>query len=137
MYNYAENVKRYELLDDALRRADMAGDVHAQSYQLSFNFSEPSDPVAAHTDKIISLETQIKRLERSTKPITRLIREVDKSAGEASEFSAVKDFQALLNFYYFGGCTLYDIADITKKSRRTLSSRRRKLVLKAADYLGL
>ena len=32
MYNYAENVKRYELLDDALRRADMAGDVHAQSY---------------------------------------------------------------------------------------------------------
>ena len=136
LFSYKDNLARLNILTEDLRVLRAGGDVHAQNYQMTFNFSEPSDPVAAHTDKIISLETQIKKLERSTTPITRLIQEIDKNAAEASEYSPVKDFQALLKFFYFGGCTLYDVAEITKKSRRTLSSRRRKLVYKAADYLG-
>ena len=137
LFSYKDNLARLETLSGDLRVLRVGGDVHAQSYQLSFNFSEPSDPVAAHTEKIISLENQIKRLERNTTPITRLIQEVDKCAANASEFAPVRDFQGLLKLFYFGGLTLYDVAIELKRSRRTISERRKSLVRKAAAYLGL
>ena len=137
LFSYHDNLARLETLREDLRVLRAGGDVHAQTYQLTFNFGNtPSDPVAAHTEKIISLENKIKSLERNTAPITRLVQEINKIAANASEYSPVKDLKTLLDSYYFGGYTLYDIAEDSGRSRRTLSTRRKKLVMKAADYLG-
>ena len=138
LFSYKDNLARLEILTEDLRVLRAGGDVHAQSYQLNFDFGgTPSNPVALHVEKIISLEKQIKCLERNTTPITRLVNEIHERATSAPDFAPVKDFQVLLDLFYFGDNTLYDIAEITKRSRRTLSARRKKLVMKAADYLGL
>ena len=114
------------------------GDAHAQNYQINFNFnSAPSDPVSSHVEKILTLENQISKLERNTAPITKLIHDVKENADKASEYSPMKDFPVILDLFYFGGCSLYEVAAELKRSRRTISERRKALVLKAADYLGL
>jgi len=137
LFSYHENLARLDVLREDLRVLRASGDVHAQNYQSTFGFSStPSDPVAAHVEKIISLENQIKRLERNTDPISRLVSDINKSAATAPKHSQLKDFQALLELFYFGGYTLYDVAETINKSRRTLSSRRSLLVMKAAGYLG-
>ena len=138
LFRYKSNLARLDILKEDLRVFKANGDVKAQAYQLYSNFGGiPSDPVAAHVEKIISLENQIKNLERDTIPITRFVNDVYKSAAIASKFSPTRDFQALLDLFYFGGFTLSEVAESVKKSRRTLCSRRKSLVLKAADYLGL
>ena len=138
LFSYHDNLARLETLREDLRVLRAGGDVHVQTYQLTFNFgSTPSDPVAAHTEKIISLENKIKSLERNTSPITRLVQDIKKCAGKSSKFAPVRDYEILLDLFYFGGYTLYDVAESENRSKRTLSSRRKKLVMKAADYLGL
>jgi len=138
LFSYHDNLARLETLREDLRVLRAGGDVHAQSYQLTFSFGNtPSDPVAAHIEKILTLENKIKHLERCTSPITRLIQEIKKCVGKSSKYAPVRDYEILLDSFYFGGYTLYDVAEETKRSRRTLSSRRKKLVQKAADYLGL
>ena len=110
--------------------------VHAQNYQLTFNFSgEPSDPVHARFMKIEGLKNRIKQLERWTSPITQLIK--DLNAPENLEDSENAFMLDILKLIYFGKNKPKVICDELKLSEQTFFRRRRQLVLTAASYLGL
>ena len=136
LYHYKDNLARLNVLNDDLKILRAGSDVHVQTYQLTFNFSGmPSDPVASYVEKIQSLESQIKRLERRTAPITRLIKDLASVRSSKNNFFA--DCRAVLELFYFQRLTLLDVAAELGKSRRTISSRREALVKKAAGYLGV
>lgn len=133
LYDYHSNLKRIEILLEDLRALRASGDVHGQSYQNSGNHSEISDPVARHVEKIQSLENQIKRLQRSTAPITKLIDDLDKiKRARLSE-----DYRQILKMFYFGNYSLCEVADELHVSIWTILRRRRSLVFKTIGYLGI
>ena len=102
LYDYPKNLKRIEILTEDLKILKLNGDVHAQTYQTFGSHSEISDPVAKHYAKIEALENQIKRLQRNTAPITRLL--VDLQRFRQSK--RIKDYQQILELFYFGGLYL-------------------------------
>ena len=136
LYNYHENLARLDVLKEDLRVLRCSSDVKAQSYQLTFFFTgEHSDPVARYVEKIERLEAQIKRLQRSTAPITKLIEDLKNLSNNVN--SRIKEYEKVLELFYFGGVSLSEIAAELHRSRRTISARRHSLVMKAAGYLGL
>lgn len=134
LFSYHDNLARIEVLKEDLRVLRAGSDVHAQNYQLKFDFrGNNSDPVSKYVEKIESLENQIKHLERMTMPITKLINDVSMARKNTKNY----DYKMLIKLFYFDGLLLSEVADELKKSKRTVSSRRYSIVMKAADYLGL
>ena len=110
LYDYPKNLKRIEILIDDLEILRMNGDVHAQNYQAFGSHSEISDPVAKHYAKIEALENQIKRLQRNTAPITRLLDDLQRSR----QSKMIKDYQQILELFYFHRSSIPQIAQIHK-----------------------
>ena len=136
LYEYKRNVAALDVLREDLRVAKASYDVHAQNYQLSFGFSgEPSNPVEARLIKIEGLENKIKFLERCSKPITRLLSDLD-----SPENLSGSDNELLLNILklmYFGKNKPSVIREELNICKRTFSLRRRELVNMAEAYLAL
>ena len=127
LYNYPSNLARIEVLTEDLRVLRAYGDVHSPLPQLFFNASNAyTDPVSSHVDKVQRLEAQIRRLERITSPITKLIEDMERP-----------EQKEILEQFYFSGVPLCEVAESLHLSKRTLSRRRKFLVLKALEYLGL
>lgn len=136
LYEYKKNIACLDILRDDLKVEKSGTAVHAQNYQLSFNFTgEPSDPVQARLLKIGALEDKIRRLERYTKPITQLIKDLDTS--EALDESDNKILLEILRFMYFAKNKPKIIREKLILSERTFSIRRCELVRLAGDYLCL
>lgn len=136
LYEYKKNLACLDVLRDDLRVEEAGSSVHAQNYQLTFNFSgAPSDPVYARLIKIEGLKNRIKQLERWTRPITQLIK--DLSAPENLEESENAFMLEILKLMYFGKNKPKVICDELKLGEQTFFRRRRELVLMAASYLGL
>ena len=134
LYEYKRNIAALDVLREDLRVEKAGTDVHAQSYQLNFNFGSPSNPVESRLIKIENLENKIRMLERYTKPITQLMTDLD-----APENLQDSDNELLLNILkllYFGKNNINAILDELHIARRTFARKRRYLVLMTADYLA-
>ncbi len=125
-----------EILSGDLQIKRSGSDVHAQSYQNPFSFSgEPSSPVHSYVVSIEILESRIRHLERWTKPITKLI--ADLNSPYALSGSKNTDLLQILNLMYFGENPPKEVMNELKIPDRTFTRRRRELVRIAIDYLGL
>ena len=136
LYEYKRNLAALDVLREDLRVEKVRSDVHVQNYQLSFNFGgEPSNPVESRMIKIEKLEERIKYLERYTKPIEKMISDLD--APENLEGSNNKMLLNILKLLYFGKNIVEDILEELHIARRTFTRKRRELVFMASDYLAL
>ena len=136
LYGYKRNMAGLKVLREDLRVAQAGLDVHAQNYQYTFSATgEVSSPVHARIEKIESIETRIRWLERYTTPITQLID--DLTAPEVLEYSENKALMDILRLMYFGKNPPEVIIDELKITRRTFFRQRRELVNMAISYLAL
>ena len=136
LYEYHSNLARLEILREDLRVLRASFDFQSKSYQSAVaHYGTVSDPVANHVIKIQELEAQIKRLERNTEPITKLIESINTM--ELKKYSKGNEYKKILELFYFSEFSLSEVASKLKKSRQTISKRRQALVHKAVGYLGL
>ena len=136
LYEYKRNLACLEILREDLRVERAGTDVHVQNYQYAIDFTgTPSNPVHARMIKIEQLEERIQKLERWTKPITQL--EKDLTSAESLDTSRNKELYEVMKLMYFGKNSSDAIIEELKIARRTLSRRRRELVLTTINYLGL
>ena len=136
LYEYHSNLARLEILREDLRVLRASFDFQSKSYQSTGTpCGTASDPVANHVIKIQELEAQIKRLERNTEPITKLIESINTM--ELKKYSKGNEYKKILELFYFSEFSLSEVASKLKKSRQTISKRRQALVHKAVGYLGL
>ena len=125
-----------EILREDLRVERAGSDVHVQNYQYTINFNgEVSNPVQARVLKIEQLEERIRKLERWTKPLTQL--EKDLTSAESLDTSRNKELYEVMKLMYFGKNQPDAIIEELRIARRTLARRRRELVITAINYLGL
>ena len=135
LYEYKRNIAALNVLREDLRVEQAGTDVHAQNYQLNFSFpGTPSNPVEMRAIKIDTLEGRIKQLERCTKPIEKMISDLDTS--ENLPNSNNKILLNILKLLYFGKNTVDDIIEEMNIAKRTFSRKRRELVFLASDYLA-
>ena len=136
LYGYMKNMACLEILRGDLELKLSGSDVHAQNYQTPFGFSgEPSSPVHSYIVSIETLEARIKHLERWTKPITKLIADLNNPYTLSG--SKNTDLLQILNLMYFGENPPKEVMTELKIPDRTFTRRRRELVRIAIDYLGL
>lgn len=136
LYEYHSNLARLEVLREDLRVLRASFDFQSKNYQSAIaHYGSVSDPVANHVIKIQELEAQIKRLERNTEPITKLIESINTM--ELKKYSKGNEYKKILELFYFSEFSLSEVASKLKKSRQTISKRRQALVHKAVGYLGL
>ena len=134
--NYHANQARIKILTDDLRILRAGSDVQAQQYDKSTGqFYIGFDPVISYVDKVLALESQIRRLERNTKPITQLIQ--DLRTPYALDKSRNTDYLKIIELYYFGGNSLDAVSQEMHCSRSTLFYRRRGLIQLTVGYLGI
>ena len=136
LYEYKRNIACLEILREDLRVERAGSDVHVQNYQYEINFSgTPSNPVQARVIKLEQLEERITKLERWTKPITQLMK--DLTSAESLDTSHNKELYEVMKLMYFGKNPPDAITEELRIARRTFARRRRELVLTAISYLGL
>ena len=136
LYEYKRNIACMEILREDLRVERAGSDVHVQNYQYTINFNgEVSNPVQARVLKIEQLEERIRKLERWTKPLTQL--EKDLTSAESLDTSRNKELYEVMKLMYFGKNQPDAIIEELRIARRTLARRRRELVITAINYLGL
>ena len=136
LYEYKRNLACLEVLRDDLRVAQAGLDVKAQNYQYTFNFGgEVSDPVSARLIKIEQLEERISKLERLTKPITTLIKDLDSE--DVLNGSKNKELMQVLRLLYFGNNTPNEIMQVLNIAKTTYFNRRRELVFTTICYMAL
>ena len=131
-----KNMACLEILRGDLELKLSGSDVHAQNYQNPFGSSrEPSSPVYSYFVSIETLESRIKHLERWTKPITKLIADLNNPYTLSGSKNA--DLLQILNLMYLGENPPKEVMSELKIPDRTFTRRRRELVRIAIDYLGL
>ena len=132
LYKYPLNVNRLGVLKEDLRLLRINGDVKAQQYEQPCTGTFYS-PVEEHLIKIQGMEQKIKQLEKTTAPITALM----KNIADNQKFKRNQEYRILLEMFYFGGASISEIAGELHVSNSTLLRRRRALIKKTASYLGL
>ena len=136
LYEYKRNMACLEILREDLRVEQAGSDVHVQNYQYTIDFTGThSNPVQARMIKIEQLEERIRKLERWTKPITQL--EKDLTSAESLDTSRNKELYEVMKLMYFGKNPPDAIIEELKIARRTFYNRRRELVYTAISYLAL
>ena len=136
LYEYKRNMACLEILREDLRIERAGSDVHVQNYQYTIDFTGThSNPVQARMIKIEQLEERIRKLERWTKPITQL--EKDLTSAESLDTSRNKELYEVMKLMYFGKNQPDAIIEELKVARRTFYNRRRELVYTAISYLAL
>ena len=136
LYEYKRNMACLEILREDLRVEQAGSDVHVQNYQYTIDFNGiHSNPVQARMIKIEQLEERIRKLERWTKPITQL--EKDLTSAESLDTSRNKELYEVMKLMYFGKNPPDAIIEELKIARRTFYNRRRELVYTAISYLAL
>ena len=137
LYDYKTNLACIQVLKEDLKIEEEEGSsVHAQNYQLTFGFSgEPSNPVHDRLMKLEGLKERIKILERWTRPITQLLKDLD--APENLDDSDNKILLEIFKYMYIGKNKMKSVADELNLSERGFARLRRKLVYTAASYLGV
>jgi hypothetical protein len=134
MYNYLENVARVAALRDELKLVDMETSVRGQSYEERTAPDGYVDNIPARILKIDTLESLIKGLERWTKPIERLIADLESPYNLSPER---QEMLGILRIKYLHGNTWDRTIEHLNMRRETFIERRKQLVFTAIQYLGL
>lgn len=137
--NYPSNLIRIEVLNKDLQLLRSSSDVHAQNYLRihnndSVNRGSHSDPVVSYVLQIEKVEEEIKRLQRITEPISKMIQ--DLKTPYATDDSLNNDFIKILGLYYFGRNSVQIVLEITRWSRAAFFRKKKQLALLAKNYLG-
>lgn len=136
LYEYKRNMACLEILREDLRVEQAGSDVHVQNYQYTLCFNgEPSNPVQSRLIKIEQIEERIRKLERCTKPITQLAK--DLTSPESLDTSHNKELYEVMKLMYFGNNQIDAIVEELRVARRTFYNRRRELVYITISYLAL
>ena len=132
LYGYKRNIACLKILREDLKIQRAGNDVHAQNYEMTLDFTgEPSSPVHSYVVGIETLELRIQRLERLTKPITKLMEWLNDDNPKKA------DMKKILELMYFKENQPKQVMTELKVSRRTFARRRNMLVRLTIDYLGL
>ena len=132
LYGYKRNIACLKILREDLKIQRAGNDVHAQNYEMTLDFTgEPSSPVHSYVVGIETLESRIQLLERRTKPITKLMEDLNGDNPKKA------DMKQILELMYFRGNQPKQVMTELKVSRRTFARRRNMLVRLTIDYLGL
>ena len=101
LYDYKKNLAELDSLREDYNAEKNGSDVHAQNYEVSLNTTgEPSNPPHEWVVKLESMKTRIKKLDRYTKPITRLLN--DLNAPENLKNSDYAILLEILKLMYLG-----------------------------------
>jgi hypothetical protein len=133
MYNYLENVARLEVLRDDLRALD-AVTVRGQNYEERTAPDGYIDNIPGRILKIDALESLIAGIERRTKPVARLIADLESPYNLSPER---QDMLGILRVRYLHRNTWDRTISHLKMRRETFIERRKQLVQMAIRYLGL
>ena len=133
MYNYKAKCAGLESMRLKLKELERSGSVHAQSYEAN-PIGGVSDPVAQRAVKITELESKIIKLEAETRPISRLIN--DLNGPEVLAGSPNAELREILRLFYFGKNSADAVIDELGISRRRFYYSRGKLVDLAIEYFG-
>ena len=134
MFQYLENLARIEALRDDLKMVDMQSSVKIQSYEEYSPTVGYIDNIPVRLMKIDMLESLIAGLERWTKPITRLLNDLDSPYNVSPER---QDLLNILRIRYIHRNTWDRSLEYLKMRRETFSERRKRLVEMAIGYMGL
>lgn len=137
LYTYKENLARLEVLREDLRVIRSLSSVKVQDYDYNTISSTPGghgDPVVERLLRIEHLEEKITGLERRTKPITRLLEDLE--SPYVLEESRRATLLKILQYVYLGGNSWQDAANELRLGRSAFFDRRRELVNIAIRYLG-
>ena len=134
MYRYLENLARIEALRDDLKIVDSMSSVKAQNYDVrTINSDGYIDNIPIRIMKIDALESLIVKIERWTKPITRLISDLGISYASPER----QEMLGILRFKYLGGNTWTRTEDLLNMRHATFLERRGELVRMAISYMVL
>ena len=130
LFQYGTNIKKLVTLQAELAALKSKGDIHAQGYNSSAsNNTGINNPVLNYVERVLRLESKIKRFEHDITPVTRLINDLQRNKSKKA-----RDFIILIREFYSNKHSLKEIAETTKKTRQTLYRRRVELVGKASSY---
>lgn len=136
MYEYKDNLARLDSLTSDLEMLKASMSVHAQNYDTVGGFSgDISDPVGKRIEQIERLESEVNSLERMTRPITTLIKDLE--TPEIMENSSKAGLAVILKQFYINGNIWQDVADRLRVGRTVFFEKRRDLVRRAMWYLGV
>ena len=126
LYNYTTNLTCRELLiiDYNLIRAH--GDIKAQAYTENYN-KRRRDAVAEHYERLSSIHSKIRRLERKIMPVKRLIHKLNYPSSDDDK-ELYHELQDVMLYIYFGHNTMRATAIYLNKSISSLQRRKKRLV---------
>jgi hypothetical protein len=133
MFGYLENLARLDALRDDLRLADARSSLKTPNYDGYATARGYADNIPGRVLKIDMLESLIIGLERRTKPIARLLRDLE------SPYSSSKrrEMLGILRTRYMHNNTQEQTVDYLKMSKTCYLDRRKQLVRLAVRYMGL
>jgi hypothetical protein len=135
LYDYLENVARLEVLHTELKTLDAMSSARGQTYDGVPGSGSPSDAVSARLERIERVEQDILHWERRTKPIGRLLNDLE--SPDVLEDSPKVELLKILRLRYFGLNTWRRVQDAVGLGESTFARRRRELVDMAGRYLAV
>ena len=133
MFRYLGNLARIKALQEDLKIVEAQSSVKVQNYEERSSPDGYIDNIPGRILKIDALENLIADLERWTKPITRLLSDLESpySSPERQEMLEIMRMRYISD-YPWDRC-----ADRLKMSRTTFFVRRKQLVELVISYMGL
>ena len=135
LYDYLENVARLDVLRSELKTMDAMSSASGQTYGGASGADYPSDAVSTRLERIERVEQDILHCERRTKPIERLLNDLE--SPDVLEGSPKVELLKILRLRYFGLNAWRRVQDAVGVGRSTFARRRRELVDMAGRYLAL
>ena len=125
LYRFPLNLMRLQELQLAIARQRAQLDVHAQSYEAqTATAGTHSDPVARLALRVMSMEEQLRRIERRVVPVLRLRNRLKNSG---SEDERVRFY--IMELYYFEGIDMVTVMlHLYKRSIGYMRRQKRKLL---------
>jgi hypothetical protein len=133
MFAYVENLARLDVLRDDLEAAKRQSSIKAPNYDGTPPTMGYIDNIPGRIIKAEALERLILDLERWTKPITRLLRDLENPHSSPKRQEMLK----ILRVRYIHGNTWDRTIALLKMPRDTFSERRKELVKTVIRYMGL
>ena len=133
MFRYLENLAKIEELRNDLRFADTQSSVKVQNYEGYSVTNGYIDNVPKRILTIDAIEILIANFERRTKPITRLLNDLDNPYSSPKR----RDLLNILRFRYIHNNTQDITMSHLKMSKYRYSTRRNQLVEMVMEYMTL
>ena len=129
LFRYSDNLEKLAELKTELEALRSKGDIKAQQYSVIGYNSGAGDPVAEYVNKLLKLETKLKKLKSEVSSVSKFISDMEEEKSPAS-----RNVLLFIRLFYIDKHSVKEIADGLKIPRRTLYARRRQIVKKCSKY---